>query len=369
MTFSVLDLFTVQGAVDWLNFGLGVANDLGLITTTWRVGDPTKVTFNFVARALAARDGVAAEYAKSAFLSSATGEWKTIVAREVYGIEREEAQYATSTLALSNGGGGHYDEAPGDIVFKSTLSGKTYRSTSQILLTGLGSACTVDVVADEAGSDSSAALNEIDDFVTTLLLVTVTGSTVAVGIDEQSDDSLQADCEASRGALSPDGPDDAYDSVVRSSKLTGVLDITRSATEGDSGDLTVTVYVAGPSGPVAGASVTAAQSAVETWATPIGFMPTVVNAIADPINITASIRGDSLPLDAATKISAAQALLFAGLPLGRDTGYDLDPTTITTATRNAVPEIEGMPVYTPAAPVHIAAGHVPVLGSVTITVL
>lgn len=368
MSLSVSDLFKAETAASFFSRCLATAESVGLITTTWRIGDPTLTMYTFLARALATKESSLSDLAKSAFLSSASGDWLTILASEVYGVERVESAPATSTLALTNTGGGYYDRAAGSAVFKSTLSGKTYKSVSALSLHGVGATATVDVIADEAGTASSAGPNEIDSIVTTMLGVEITSSTVAVGLDQQEDEPLREQCRASRGALSPNGPADAYEYVARNSELTGVSDITRATADADNTNFTVIVYVASASGPAAGASVSAAQAAIQRWATPLCVTSVAINAAAQTINVAFTAHGDAaLPVGSSAAVASALGELFAALPIAKGAGYDIDPTTITTAIRNAVPQIKQLPSYSPSTPVHVAAGFVPVLGTVTMT--
>lgn len=363
--YSVAALITVRTFSAVLSTGLTVAQGLGIDTTTWRTGDPTKSTYDFLAEALSTTDSRIAEFIKAGFLSSATEDWLTILAHDLYGVDRVQATFATSAVTIKNNGGGFYPIKAGSITFKSSVSGKTYHNVSDEPDLSAGVQLVIAVQADDSGSDSSAGVGEIDTLVTTKLGVDVLASTAAVGVDQQSDPSLVEQCLASRGALSPNGPRDAYEYVCTRPELTGVQDITRATSDGNSGTLAVTIYVAGPSGPVAGASAIAAQAACEQWATPLCVTPTVNNSTADVIAVTATLSG-SLPAGYAAKVAAALGVLFAGLPIGKGAGYDIDPTTITTAIRNAVPQITGIPTYSPNTPVHIAAGHVPVLGAVAV---
>lgn len=373
MARTLAQLFSVQTAVEFLTDGLALAQGFGLLVTSWRTGDPTKVSFQFLARQLAARDPIIASIAKSGFLSTAEGDWKTIVAHETYGEDRTEATPATSQVNLLNTGGGYYDEDPRAVVFKSTLSGKTYRNVAAVSLHGVGATASVDVVADEAGSGSSAGPNEIDDFVTPLLGVEIVSSTAAIGIDEQDDAELEVQCLASLGRLTEAGPRDAYEFMARNQAKTGAEDVTRAAALGDLTDGTVIVYVAGSAGPVLGSSLIAVQTAIDENVTPLGMLATVNHATAVTVNVTASIHvapGETLPADPAARIVEALMKLFSDQPIAKETGgYDLDPTTITTAIRNAVPEIGSLPAYTPTTAVHLSQGRYPRLGSVSITVV
>lgn len=365
---SVAQLFVVQTAEAFVAQGLAVAQSLGIVTTTWRTGDPTKSLYSFLAQALAEREPLIAQFIQSGFLSSANDDdWLTLIASDVYGVPRVAATFATSNVTVQNSGGGFYPITPGDITFKSSISGKTYHNTGSATLAA-GVTLTLVVQADDSGSGSSAGVDEIDTLVTSLLGVAVLSSTQAVGIDRQDGVSLKAQCQSTLGALSPNGPADAYEYVCRNPALTGVQDITRAASFGDNTTLTVTIYIAGAAGPVAGASVTAAQAAVERWATPLCVLPTVINAVADTINVTASITPAALiPVGYTAIATAALQALFANFAIGKGAGYTIDPTTITTAIRNAFPTATGLPVYTPASSFVVAAGHVPVLGTVTIT--
>ena len=369
MARTITELFTVKTAVGFFNQALDVAASVGLITTTWRVGDPTLTQFTALSRMLAAGEQMRVDFAKAGFLSSAEGAWLKLRALDVYGVTATEALPATSTLLLTNGGGGFYNKLAGSAVFKSTLSGKTYRSTTDFVLNGVGTA-TVSVIAEEAGSGSSAGPNEIDSVVTTMLGVVVTSSTAAVGVDQQSDPDIRAQCLATLGALSALGPADAYRFVALNAALTGANTVTRAKVSPNGTTGAVTIWISTASGVVSGPNVVLVQTAIERWATPLCILPTVLSASALTINVTASIHGDLLPVDASARILAALSSLFASLAIGGDpSGYDLDPTTITTTIRNAVPQISLMPAYSPAGIVHIAPGVVPVLGPVVITVV
>jgi len=371
MPYAIADLFKVESAASFLARIVAEAQSLGLLVTSWRTGDPTKTTFTALARMLATKEGALSELAKSAFLSESSGDWLTIVAKEVYGIDRVEATYATSQVTLVNTGGGVYPIAARSWVFKNSVTGKTYRNVSAaptLTNNGGGQPTTLDVEAAEPGTAYNALANEIDTLVTTKLGVVVISSTAAVALDQQGDEPLRIQCRDSRGALSPNGPADAYEFVARNPALTGVHDITRARADGDNPNFAVTVYLAGASGPVAGASVTATQAALEKWATPRCATPTAANAIADTINVTATADSENgLPAGFSATITTALAELFQTLPIAKGAGYDIDPTTITTAIRNSIPQITALPSYTPNTPIHVAAGHVPVLGSVTIT--
>lgn len=303
--------------------GLAVATALGIDTTSWVAGDPTRSTYWFLSEILSILEYQVAGYVASGFLDYATGDWLTVLAAQLFGVTRVGATYASTSVTLTNGGGGLYVLAAGDVTVKSSTSGKTYTNTSGgTLASGPGTTLALDFTADESGTASSALATEIDTLVTGLLGVTCSNATAALGQDAELDAPLRDRCRAKLGMLSPNGPTDAYNFVVRDPTLTLVTDITRSRTIADSTTGDVTVYVGGVGGPVAGASVTAAQSAIELYATPLCITPTVVNcsalgfAIAYSVWLYASVGETDTAIKA--KIAADLTTMFAERPIGGD---------------------------------------------------
>src|SRR5262249_39771218 len=137
---------------------------------------------------------------------------------------------------------------------------------------------TITVIADEAGSGSSAGAGEIDTLVTTSLGVTCSNATAAVGTDEQDESVTRQQCPDKLGSLSPNGPVDAYRYVARNSALTGSTAITRVRAYPDSDTGDVLVYLAGPSGAISSADRALAETAIADWATPLCITPTVSSA-------------------------------------------------------------------------------------------
>lgn len=363
MTISVQALFTPETAANILNLGLDIARLVGLPVTTWRSGDPTRSLYKYLATVLAGLEGIYGDYIRAGFLSSATGEWLTVLAWEVYGVERTEATFATGTITLTNGGGGFYPvDSSGDLTFKAGSTEKTFHSTSTGTLSA-GSTVVFEFEADEAGSDSSVALNEIDELVTTLLGVTIVTSSAAVAVDEQSDEALREQCRSTLGALSPDGPPDAYEYVVRNPALTGVTEITRASTDHDSTTGEVTVFVGSPSGTVSGASITAAQDAIEIWATPLCVTPTVQNVTPVQIHVTATITGSDIPAGADDLIEAALGVLFSSV---NPDGATVARSRIDKLIHDTIPQVVSVTITVPAADITLVIGEVPVTGTIVI---
>lgn len=348
--------------------GLDIARALDLDVDSWRTGDPTRSDYKFIAEALARKDPVVSAYIRSAFLSKAAGDWLKVVALELFGVEVPEAQHATPTITVINSGGGFYPLVAGEMVFKCTATGKTYHSTSGPIVSGIetdslsgGQTAVFNLEADDAGSDSTVSANEIDEILTTKLGVVIVSSTAGVGADAPTDPEIRILCTDTLGALSPNGPADAYAYVCKNPKLTGVTEITRAEASGDSTTGLVTVYVASASGPVTSPSVAAAQLAVLQWATPLCISPTVASAAAHVVPISMQVLGDNLPTDFGTRITAKLGALFALLKIG-GTVYR---SALIAAAHLAVPEIRSVVLLTPAADVSLLVSEVPTLGTVT----
>jgi len=269
--------------------GLAIATALDLPVTSWVAGDPTRSLYYYLAEVLSTLEVVVAGYVSSGFLDYASGDWLTILADQSFNVQRIDATFAGTPVTLTNGGGGIYVIAPGDVVVKSSTNGKTYTNTSGGTLAS-GGAITLDFTADESGSASTAFAGQIDTLVTDLISVTCSNAAAALGLDAEPDQALRDRCRAKLGTLSPNGPADAYNFIVRdSTRISIPLEITKSRTISDSTTGNVTVYVGGPSGAVSGAAVIAAQAAVQQWSSPLCITPTVVNCVSLPVAVTYEI--------------------------------------------------------------------------------
>lgn len=367
MSLSATALAVTYTAQQILERGLTVARLLGLAVSSWQAGDPTRALFKHLAEELALRDTIDAEYTKSAFLSTAEGDWLTVHAKEVYGIDRGEADYARPTVTFLNNGGGFYTKAPGEVTVKSTLTGKTYHNDEAFELLGVGTTATVNFVADEPGTGSNCGVNEIDDFVTVLLEVEITASGAATGVDAQSDPDLRTACLNTLGALSPNGPPDAYDAVIFNPDLTGTTEITRTQYVLDATNGSVAVYLAGPAGQVSAGAVTAAQTAAYAYARPIGFTPIFSNSTEDEVSVTATISGVGLPADYATQAATAFTAMLQAAPIGGKISRSSIISLFQVLATDAGATDVSVTLALPAADVDLADGHVPVVGAFSLT--
>lgn len=357
---------------------IAIADLLGLPTSSWQAGDPTRSLYHVVSEILATLESVAVGFISSGFLDYASGDWLTLLAEQQFNVERTEATYATTTVTLTNAGGGVYTLEAGDVTVKNSSTGATYHSTSGGTLVA-GGTLDIDVVADVAGSDlGSAGAGEIDDLVTTLLGVTVSNDTAAVGIDAESDASLRQRCRDKLGSLSPDGPAAAYSYVARASDLTGVSTVTRVRVYSDNDTGGVTVYLASASGAVSSEDVTAVTTALATYATPLCVTLTVASAseVSVPVTYQLWIYRSVNKTSAEVQAAVLEALedLFATRPIGGDiippaTTGKLYQSLIVSAIRGVFPDHAfRVSVSAPAGDTSLTNSQVAALGSVTPTV-
>lgn len=357
-------------------YAIAIAQALGLPVSTWQAGDPTRSLYHILSELLAERDEAAVFFCESGFLDYAEGDWLALLAEQTYGVTVDEATHATSTVTLENTGGGVYTLAAGDLTFLNSATGKTYHSTSGGTLSA-GGTLDVDVVADEAGSDSSAAEDEIDELVTALLKVNITNSTAATGTDRPEDATIRVQCRDKLSSLSPNGPAGAYAYVARNSKLTGTTGITRARVYAEATTGDVLVYLAGPSGGVSEDDRAAAEEAIVKWATPLCMTPTVTAAtdVTLAVTYTAWIY-KTANVDANTAEAAilkALQTLFANHPIGGDiippaTTGSLYQSLIASTIRGVYPECFRVTVSAPAGDTALANEEVAKLGTVTATI-
>lgn len=359
---SVTALIVAQTKAQILDLGLGVARALGLPVDTWRVGDPTRTLYQWMAESIESRDAVQVEYAKAGFLDTAEGDWLKLRAYDVYGVEVEEASYSTPTVTLTNAGGGYYEIEPGGLIVSAP--GGTFENQNLVTIEqGPGFEVDVLLVAQVAGAAGTVAEDAIDTIVSpTLDGVTITASTASTGADEQSAAGIREQCRATLGALSPDGPADVYEYVARSFALTGVRGVTRAKANGDNTTGTVTVYVATTTAALSGGDVAAIQAAEDVWATPLCTDCTVVGATPQTFNTTL----DGCEPSDSIVVGAALSAYMAEVELGGVVAISAMYSALHVALASAGTPRPTLTISVPSSDTQLALNKFPVKGSVTL---
>lgn len=377
MALSLANLLVTETKEAIYETGLRVANAIGLPVSSWQAGDPTRSQFHLNAEILATVEAIASGFVSSGFLDYATGLWRDILAEQVFGVVVPAASSATTDVTLTNAGGGVYDLEPGDLTFRNATSGKTYRNTTGGLLEA-GATLDVTVIADEAGSDSSAGAGEIDQLVTSLLGVTCSNAEAAIGTDAQDWEVTKQQCRDKVDTLSiVGGAKGSYSYVARNSDLTGTRGVTRVRVFSDSDVGDVLVYLAGPSGAVSSADRALVETAILTYATPLCVTPTILATTNVPVAITYEVwvytSANKSGPEVEAAILAALQTLFATRPIGGDiippaTTGALYKSMIESTIRGVFPQAFRVAVSSPTVDTELTNGQVATLGTVTATI-
>jgi len=357
----------------------------GVATTSWKPGAIARTIISGVAIVLAAFSTLQQRIAESGFLELAAGDWLTIVAREVYGVERSVGSFAAGNLTLDNTAGGLFTPGIGDVIVSNSTTGKTFRNTAAFVLNPFQVGLVVPFEAVEIGADSTSAPADIDTFETVLLGVTVTNPIAFVGQDPETDAALRERCLAKTGVLSPNGPADAYRFLATSAVTTlGVpAGITRVRTVPD-GAGNVEVIVATATGPVTGiigdpsTPLGAVDEAIQTQCVPLAVTATVSSAVAATIAVTYTLWvKNTIGLTVSqiqTLIATALATFLSTQPISGSRKVPGPGFVFVEQLEGVIAEAIGtanlvdVQVSVPAADVAIAANGAPVLGTVTPTV-
>lgn len=353
-----------------------VIGKVGVDVTVWKPGAVVRTMIAGVSIILAALTVLLTFVFQSGFLALASGSWKTLVARYVYGVERELATFGTGTLTLTNMGGALYIVAAGDFTATNLDTGKTYHDAGGFTLNPMAT-LTIDIVADEVGSASISGIGTITKG--SLANVNVSNPTAVVALDDELDPDLELRCLDKLGSFSPNGPADAYAFVARSAVRTdgSRIGVNRVAVTKDGyGNLYVTL--ATPSGPVAGDQDDPATDlglirlAMLKKSTPLCVTPFAISSNAVPQDLAFTcyaynVNGLTSAL-ALTAITTALAKLFAVLPIG---GHVLMAgpgfiylDEIKAAIVAAVPSTFRVVFTTPAGDPVLGGGQVLTLGSI-----
>jgi len=358
---------------------LAFATKIDLPVTSWQEGDPTRSLYHVLSESLAVLEQVAARYVASGFLDLAAAlpdpKWLKMLAVQQYGYTAREASYATATVRLTNTGGGLWLIAPGDLTFRATATGKTYRNTTGGTLdVGPGTILELEVEAEEPGSESSAAVGDINALVTVLIAVAVSNTTPAIGIDAESNQSIVAGCRAKLMSLSPMGPAQAYQYVALNSELTGTTNVTRVRVNAISTDGTVQVIIAGAAATTEDDRL-AVEQAILRWATPLCITPIITAATPVMVDVDATVyvydTVNATDTEIQSGVSNAVTAAIANLPIGGngEPGMLHQALLIATIQSAFADSIFNVQLHIPAADSPVGPAEVPVLGTCTIAVV
>jgi phage-related baseplate assembly protein len=380
MTIALQDLVTPLTRQDVETSVYNVLTLLGVDTTAWKPGSVVRTMISATSLVLAALSTLQAQIAASGFLALSQGDWLTVVAQQVYGLDRLQATFASGSITLTNSGGGIYLFSAGGLTFRNPTTGKTYHNTADISL-GAVSSASGPIQADALGAASTSAAATITFLVTPFPGVTCSNAAAVVGRDAETDVSLRTRCSELLGSLSPHGPWDAYTFAARSA-LTSAgagagVNRTRLTKDGFGN---VTIYLATASGVITGtigdrtSALGAADDAIQRNAAPLAVTAHTLSATAVVIPVTYEVwlynTAGLTDAQVQSAISAVLVAFFAAQPIGGNVVSGVGSVyvdAIRAAIESAVPQIFHTLVTAPGADVVLTAGQVPVLGTITVT--
>jgi hypothetical protein len=307
-----------------------IAKGVGLKTENWAAGGFTRILIALFAPLHTTNGDAVRIIAASHFLDLAEGAWLTALAKQVYNVDRIEATYAAApqAITLTNTGNKYFEFDPLDIVFKKPSNDRSYRNSSGGVLPP-GGTLVVDVIADQPGSDSNAAVGTITELTTTLLGVTCTNTVALIGVDEQKDPELRQLCRDSVAARSIGGVKRAYFYYAKTTRRTNgtPVGVTRVRIPPAVGDGTGAVYVASASGALTSPDVDFVQASFDENVTHYGFDATAISAANKSITAPCTIWiPSSLGLteeQAQLKVYDALSAYITGVDIG---GVVIAPT-------------------------------------------
>ncbi|WP_437279355.1 baseplate J/gp47 family protein [Sorangium sp. So ce375] len=355
----------------------------GLPVTSWKEGGVARTIIIVIAAIFAGFTEVIALAIKANYLDLAEGIWLTLLAYYVYGVERIGATFATGQVTLVNSGGGIYPFEAGEFVCRNPGTDAHYTNVSAFTL-GAGQTLTIDIRAVAAGRDGSSSAGQITALVTAMLGVSCSNAAALAGRDEESDPALRQACRDSLGALSPNGPQAAYEYwAKRARRADGtIVDVTRVWVSPASSVGHVQVYVASSSGAVDGdaedpdTDLGAVKATIMRRVVPKGVTCTVASATA----VTVTVTGTAWVQAAANLSDAAWQAMFgeqidaylAEVPIG---GHVLTSPPGHVFRNAVIGQVEAVSKFVikfdptlPAGDTSLAEGEVPVAGAHSFTV-
>jgi phage-related baseplate assembly protein len=373
MSFTLNDLITPVSRQDVEASIYDVLAALGVDVGIWKPGSVVRTMIVAFSLVLSSFSQLTAATARSGFLELSEGDWLTLVAHHVYGVDRITATFATGTIRLINSGGGVYSFDAGDVIV-STPDGVHFRNSSAFSLGASGSATatvTVSITAATAGKAGGAAAGAVTQLVTALSGVTCSNAFALVGLDAELDPALRLRCSEKLGSLSPMGPWDAYSFAARSAtrvdgSSVGVTRV-RILKDGFGG---VFVHTASASGAVEPADLAVIDAAIKQRAVPEAVTAHTLAATEKSIPITYEAwTYGAADAQAQALIERRLADYMSSQPIG---GNVIDPApgkvfadAIRAAIASTQPEIFRVVLTLPSGDVELAASEVPTLGLVT----
>lgn len=292
MALSIDDLFTALSQGDVMSGILTIAQAVGLNTTAWQPGQPVRTVLVIVSQKISDAMSVVATMNKGRFLeyaSAVTPEggpgWLDILSRSDFDTEREPATYAATSVTFTCVGAAGGSFAPGEM--HVAAGSNTYHNTATFVLPATG-VVSVNCESDVAGAVGTAGVGSINQLVNSLVGVTCTNASAAIGTDSERNAALVSRCRSKFASTSVTGPSGAYDFAARTINGPNQVQVVSGALTAPGNPVTRSRPVTNPA---TGSVTTYVASAVGAYATPPNHTGTtakniVSSTFATPIVLT-----------------------------------------------------------------------------------
>lgn len=326
-------------------------------TTSWGTRAVPRVLLQLFSQAVEQFGAVIVALAKSGFRTTASGDWLDAVAEGMYGIARDPATFTIVEATAHNGGVSPQTIAAGDLYLSA--GGLLYRNIEGGTVTA-GGTLPLAWQAEHAGAAYNLDGEALEGLSTPLVGVTLTAASgtgwlVTQGVDAETDVALATRCGEQWSTLGASGDASAYayNAKQASAEVTRVRVYEETPSPG-----WVTMYLAGPAGPV---SVSTAN-AVKAWIEAAGRRPMCVGLVSSPagtgtINVTGTVK---VKAGTTAAVRASIAASFLALQASTDFGGLVDQAEIIAAIRTTT-GVTHLALSTPAADVTLAASQLAVL--------
>lgn len=327
------------------------------------------------------------EIAKGGFLDwAADGPYLEMLGEQMFGVERIRLTFATTPCVFTNTSidNNRYEFFAGQVRVKHATSGKVYKAAAFTLEApgdSLGrDVATVDVIAEEAGTNSNAAADTITGMVTTFDGVSVTNPAAAFATDLETRSNYIARCRLEAAGASPFGPSQQYERIAKGAKrVDGTpIGVTKIKLIKDTIDGTTTMYMATDGGVPDVDDVTRINELLVIGAVP-GGVDFIGAFAATPVTVPITYVATALASAGLTAdeiedlVALAEAALFVEVPIG---GWDgllyAEKIRATIVQAQAAPNdprpVVNATLSLPAANVDLDDDEVAILGTITPTV-
>lgn len=333
--------------------------------TAWQPGSTALTLLEADADVLSDLSQLQQLVARGGLTGYATGAWLDVLALNFYKLTRTLATQTQGLVTLTAVGGvGPYTITPGQLIL-ATVNGVQFSNTNGGVLSG-GGTLQLAVQATSAGAAGNVGNSTIVQMLTPLAGVTVSNPNpgsgtwiTTYGNDDESDSALVQRCKNRWPALGIGQTAAQYDLWARAASANvAKTNIYADPIIGGQVD----VVLAGTSGPVAGADVTAVLNYIQARVSLTNAV-SVVSATGVPVNVTATVYVSAASLALAQQQCPANVqALIASIPIGGTVWL----SEVITALSSPV-GVSHVVVTLPAADLALTAAQVATLTGPTLT--